>query len=351
MLTKKLVTKILGIFVISGFVSIFIFSFPAQYVYRLMELDKLTVLQWNTIAFANFFISILFFIGLFYLLFRPTLTYIRDIEAGIRDMGEGNLDRTIPVKGKDELSSLSQNINQMAAELKERFEYQQKLEKEKSELVANISHDLRTPLTSIIGFLSAVKEKRYESEQEKDEYIDITHSKAQQLERLINDLFDLTTLTHNQANITKQRVNLNLLLQQFVMESEGTLPKGMGVSLRLSKETIWMEADPEKLIRIFENLLTNAGRYSLKPSTLTIQTGLKSSETVQISFSNPAPPLSKEEVEQLFKRFYKKDQSRTSTGSGLGLAIVKSIIHMHNGKVWATSKDNTFNLNIELPIN
>lgn len=351
MLTKKLVTKILGIFVISGFASIFIFSFPAQYVYRLMELDKLTVLQWNTIAFANFFISILFFIGLFYLLFRPTLTYIRDIEAGIRDMGEGNLDRTIPVKGKDELSSLSQNINQMAAELKERFEYQKKLEKEKSELIANISHDLRTPLTSIIGFLSAVKENRYESEHEREEYIDISHSKAQQLERLINDLFDLTTLSDNQVNISKQKVNLNLLLQQFVMESEGTLPKGMEVSLHLSNETLWVKADPEKLIRVFENLLTNAGRYSLKPSTLVVRTSMESSGFVHISFSNPAPSLSKEEVEQLFKRFYKKDQSRTSTGSGLGLAIVKSIIHMHNGKVWATSKHSTFTINIELPIN
>lgn len=350
MLTKKLVTKILGIFVISGFASIFIFSFPAQYVYNLLELDKLTVLQWNTIAFANFFISILFFIGMFYLLFRPTLTYIRDIEAGIRDMGEGNLDRTIPVKGKDELSSLSQNINQMAAELKERFEYQQKLEKEKSELIANISHDLRTPLTSIIGFLSAVKEKRYETEQERDEYIDITHSKARQLVHLINDLFDLTTLSDNQANLTKQRVNLNLLLQQFVMESEGTLPEDMQTSLDLSKETIWIQADPEKLIRVFENLLTNAIRYSLKPSTLTIQSKIENDDTALISFSNPASPLVAEEIDQLFKRFYKKDQSRTSTGSGLGLAIVKSIIQMHHGKVWATSDHEYFTISIKLPL-
>ncbi len=344
-----MVTKTLGIIAISGVLSIFIFSFPAQYIYRLLELEKLTVLQWNTIAFTNFFISILFFIGMFYLLFRPTLTYIRDIEAGIRDMGEGNLDRTIPVKGKDELSSLSQNINQMAAELKDRFEYQQKLEKEKSELIANISHDLRTPLTSIIGFLSAVKEKRYESEQEKDEFIDISHSKAQQLERLINDLFDLTTLSDNQSNLSRQRVNLNMLLQQFVMESEGTLPKEMEVSLVLSKENVWIEADPEKLIRVFENLLTNAVRYSTKPSSLTIKTSIESSGSVLIIFSNPAPPLSNEEIDHLFKRFFKKDQSRTSTGSGLGLAIVKSIIQMHNGNVWATSEDGEFLISVELP--
>lgn len=264
-------------------------------------------------------------------------------------MAQGNLDRTIRVKGKDELSSLSHNINQMAAELKNRFDYQKKLEKEKSELIANISHDLRTPLTSIIGFLSAVKEKRYDSEQEKDEFIDISHSKAQQLERLINDLFDLTTLSDNQSNLSRQRVNLNMLLQQFVMESEGTLPKDMEVSLDLSKESVWIKADPEKLIRVFENLLTNAVRYSSTPSSLTIQTSVESSGSVLITFSNPAPPLSKNEVEQLFKRFYKKDQSRTSTGSGLGLAIVKSIIQMHNGNVWATSEDGEFSIFVELP--
>ncbi|MCG1023386.1 ATP-binding protein [Sutcliffiella horikoshii] len=349
MLTKKLMTKILGIFVISGVLSIFIFSFPAQFIYGLLELEKLTVLQWNIIAFANFSFSILFFIGMFYLLFRPTLLYIRNIEAGIRAMGEGNLERTIPVKGKDELSSLSRNINQMAAELKDRFEYQKKLEKEKNELIANISHDLRTPLTSITGFLSAVREERYESEQEKSEFIDISYLKSLQLERLINDLFDLTTLSDNQANLAKQRVNLNLLLQQFVMESEGTLPEDMQVALDLSKESVWMEADTENLIRVFENLLTNAVRYSLKPSTLTIQTTIEQEENVLISFSNPASPLSDEEVDQLFKRFYKKDQSRASTGSGLGLAIVKSIIQMHDGKVWATSEQGNFTIIMELP--
>lgn len=349
MLTKKLVAKILGIFVISGIASIFIFSFPAQYIYSQLELGKLTALQWNMIAFTNFSISILFFIGMFYLLFRPTLTYIREIEAGIRAMAQGNLDSAIRVKGKDELSSLSRNINQMAAELKDKFEYQKKLEKEKSELIANISHDLRTPLTSITGFLNAVKEQRYETEQEKNEFIDISYSKARQLERLINDLFDLTTLTDNQANLARQRVDLNLLLKQFAMENEGNLPDEMHLSLQLSQEDAWIEADPEKLIRVFENLLTNALRYSQKPSTLTIRTNTDSNSHVLITFTNPALPLTNEEINQLFQRFYKKDQSRNTTGSGLGLAIVKSIIHMHDGKVWATSENGIFSISIELP--
>ena len=213
-------------------------------------------------------------------------------------------------------------------------------------------HDLRTPLTSVMGYIGLVIQRRYKDENEMDEYLNVAFNKAKRLKVLIDDLFEYTKYNNNGITLNKSQVNLSEFLSQLIEELMPMLDENnLTVFKKFECEKALVLIDPIKMLRVFENLLTNAIKYSYKPGEIII--GLyKNDNKAVVVFRNKGEHLPKEKTDKLFDRFYRVDESRnTSTGgSGLGLAISKNIVELHGGKIWADSIGNNISFYVELDI-
>ena len=282
----------------------------------------------------------------------PITRYIKEIERGIQKIVKKDWKHSIRVKGKDELSSLAYNINWMASQLRERFEKERAIEKGKSEFITNISHDLRTPLTSIIGYLALINEKQYRNKKELEMYIQNTYNLTLKLKTLINELFEYTKLSLPDVKLRKEKVELGNLLSQLVGEYIPIFEKQqLIVELNIMNKDIWVWADIEKLVRVFDNLLSNTEKYSFSNSTVIVE--LKKEEgKAFICITNKTDHLEAQELSKMFEKFYRVDKSRSSQihGSGIGLAIVKRTIELHEGEVWAKSHGNSLTIHVELQL-
>lgn len=221
----------------------------------------------------------------------------------------------------------------MAGELQTKIERERQLEKTKSVLITNVSHDLRTPLTSMIGYLKLVIDKKYKNINQMESYIQIAYGQTDKLKMLVEDLFEYTKLTDNNTILEKQKICLNELLEQLIEELVPVCTENDIVMVKeLYKEKVFMLADPDKLVRVFENLLTNALRYSQKPGEIKVRL-VKEENSIIISIHNNGEVIPEEDLPRIFNRFYRVEKSRTASqgGSGLGLAISKSIIDLHGG--------------------
>ncbi|MBO9131171.1 HAMP domain-containing sensor histidine kinase [Bacillus sp. 165] len=306
--------------------------------------------EYNRSIFLLVGLGVLVFMASFFLLMNPTVRYIKEIELGIRTIAMKNWDYTIRIRGKDELSSLAKNINYMANELQEKFQKERQIEQTKTELIANMSHDLRTPLTSIIGYLNLLQMKQYKSEKEQEEYIFIAYNTAQKLKHLMNELFEYTKLSQPDITMDIQEVELGVLLHQFVGEYVPIFEKkDLYMRINIPEHPVMVMLDIEKMVRVLDNLLSNAEKYSHRPSELILEMKEKEEEVI-ISLSNQTDSMDTEEVEKLFERFYRRDRSRSEniSGSGIGLAVAKRIIDLHGGKIWAESHHNVFSVYITL---
>ncbi|TPG71053.1 sensor histidine kinase [Brevibacillus laterosporus] len=291
------------------------------------------------------------FIFAFYYLTKRKMYQIQSISRGIQEMALGNLDIRVPVNSNDELGQLANNINVMAMQLHHTREEERKAEQTKHELITNVSHDLRTPLTSIMGYLRLIKDKSYHSDEQLEEYAGIAVTKSEQLKRLIEDLFDYTKLSNNGIRMQKQRVDMLEMLEQLMEE---LVPQAEEEDLFFQKnfplEHLLVHVDADKMVRVFDNLLINAIKYSDKPGEIQVSAE-QSGGSIRISIGNKGANLTSLELDRLFERFYKVDESRSMAkeGSGLGLAIAKSIVELHSGKIWVESRDNMIFFYVELP--
>jgi signal transduction histidine kinase len=287
-------------------------------------------------------VTLMSFLIIFLLLTNRKMKYIEFILAGLLEIAKGNLDYEILKQGEDELALLADNINYMAKELKLQIENERKAEKIKSEIITNVSHDLRTPLTSIKGYLDIIKSKKYSDEKQLEQYIDIVHNKSEKLELLVNDLFEYTKLTNNTVIIEKQDIVLNELLDQLVEEFVPVCEENNVVVIKeFIKEKVIVNVDPNKTVRVFENLLGNAVRYSLKPSDIKISLR-KDEQYTLVSIKNKCETINKEDLKRIFERFYRVEKSRSSDtgGSGLGLSIAKSMVELQGGTIEAECEEN-----------
>ncbi|WP_010271152.1 sensor histidine kinase [Paenibacillus senegalensis] len=280
------------------------------------------------------------FLVLFYVLTKRKMKNIEELALGLLEISKGNLHHRVATRGKDELGSLGRNINHMAEELHRTIEEERKAERTKNELITNVSHDLRTPLTLIIGYLRLLKDKNYEDERQADAYLQIVSNKSEKLKSLIDDLFEYTKLSSMDSPIESERLCLKELLEQLVEELV-TYADENGVKLERTfpPGKLMVSIDAPKMIRVFENLLSNAIKYSKKPGAIRLSMTTEEDSYVQVTVINRGDPIPEEELERLFDRFYRVDASRSSDtgGSGLGLAIAKSIVEAHGGLIWAES--------------
>ncbi|MGX5519073.1 sensor histidine kinase [Bacillus cereus] len=291
------------------------------------------------------------FIVIFLILVRKKIAYLKLISDNVNEIANGKLGLTIGIKGKDELTQLVQNINYMSKELENTFEQERRLERTKNELITNISHDLRTPLTSIIGYIDLLKRGQYNSNTQLQEYLETTYLKSQRLKYLIDELFEYTRLSGIDAKLNFNEVDLSGLLEQIVGEYIPIFEKeSLIVQKSITEEIIPIFIDIEKMVRVYENLFMNAIKYSIKPSELFVCLELIDNKAIlKVSNKVEKPPVS--DPNKLFERFFRGDKARKDyQGNGLGLAISKRIVELHNGNIYAKYKDGWMSFIVEHPI-
>lgn len=290
------------------------------------------------------------FVALFYFLTSKKMRYIEKISEGLTQIAKNNFDYSIEIQGQDELAKLAENINFMAKELKRSIESERNAEKTKGELITNVSHDLRTPLTSIKGYLSLVRDGRYKDEKELYDYINIAYNKSEKLEVLINNLFEYTKLNNKGIRLNLEYVSLNELLEQLIEELYVICQESnVVIKKQLWNKKIIANVDGDKIARVFENLLMNAVRYVPKPGEIRVSLWSEN-KYIMVSIENRCLNMNEEQLKKIFDRFYRTDESRSEStgGSGLGLAISKSIVELHGGEIWAEVQDENIIFNVKL---
>ncbi|HEE9032291.1 HAMP domain-containing sensor histidine kinase [Bacillus cereus] len=350
---NKIIIKLLGAVAISFFISFGLTILIVQYVIDpfFIKHEDFGMFEVRLAMLFLFTFAILNFIVIFLLLVRKKIVYLKLISENVNDIANGKLGLTIGIKGKDELTQLAQNINYMSKELENTFEQERQLERTKNELITNVSHDLRTPLTSIIGYIDLLKRGQYNSKIQLQEYLETTYSKSQRLKYLIDELFEYTRLSDIDAKLNLNEVDLSGLLEQIVGEYIPIFEKeSLIVQRSIAEETIPIFIDVEKMVRVYENLFMNAIKYSMKPSELSICLELIGNKAMlKVSNKVEKPPVS--DPNKLFERFFRGDKARKDDqGNGLGLAISKRIVELHHGNIHAEYKDGWMSFIVEHPI-
>ncbi len=312
----------------------------------------LAYLYKNDWAIPMVIVSVLvLFVILFFIMTAGTLRYLSDISTTVNRIATGDLNVFVPVRSKDELGNLADNVNRMASQLRKSISEEREAERTKAELITSVSHDLRTPLTSILGYLELVDHDNYQDEVELRHYVAIAHEKAQSLKGLIDDLFEFTQVNSGGYTIRSEDVNLGRLLEQLAEEFVPILEKaGMEYRLNLQEGKIQVRADPSLLVRVFENLMSNAVRYGSEGRFVDIELVQLGTQAVA-RIANYGSPIPESQLDRIFQRFVRVEDSRSRTtgGAGLGLAIAKSIIELHKGSIRAYNADGRTVFEITLP--
>ncbi|MBK0076547.1 MULTISPECIES: sensor histidine kinase [Bacillus] len=350
---NKIIIKLLGAVAVSFFISIGLTILILAYVIDplFVKYEEFSMFEFKLALFFLFAFAIFTFIILFLILVRKKIVYLKFISDNVNDIANGKLGLTIGIKGNDELTQLAQNINYMSKELEHTFEQERRLERTKNELITNVSHDLRTPLTSIIGYIDLLKRGQYNSETQLQEYLETTYLKSKRLKYLIDELFEYTRLSGIDAKLNFNEVDLSGLLEQIVGEYIPIFEKeSLIVQKSITEETIPIFMDVEKMVRVYENLFMNAIKFSMKPSELSVCLELIGNKAIlKVSNRVEKPPVS--DPNKLFERFFRGDKARKNDqGNGLGLAISKRIVELHHGNIHAEYKEGWISFIIEHPI-
>lgn len=221
----------------------------------------------------------------------------------------------------------------------------------KNDLITYLAHDLKTPLTSVIGYLSLLEEIPEMPLEQRARYVKITLDKAKRLEKLINEFFEITRYNFQNIMLEKEQVDLNYMLVQMTDEFYPILSAHENVAELQVEENLKILADPEKLARVFNNILKNAVAYSYAGTVIRVAAG-KTSKEVWITFTNQGPAIPAQKLEVIFEKFFRLEEARTtnSGGAGLGLAIAKEIVTLHGGNITAFSENETTQFRVTLPL-
>ncbi|MCM1988349.1 HAMP domain-containing sensor histidine kinase [Oceanirhabdus seepicola] len=294
--------------------------------------------------------SISLFLILLLLLTKNQIKYIKKINDGIEIMAGGELTSEITVEGNNELTNLAISINSMASSLHSKMDLEKELDRKQRKLITNISHDLRTPLTSLIGYLDLLSNHSYESVSEGDKYVDIALTKSKRLQKLIEDLFVYTKLVNQDVNLDIEKVDICMLLSQFVDEIQPNLiERNLKTKINSSNTEILVPLDVSQILRVLENIFNNITKYGRENSTISISIN-EHDEKAIIKITNETDLDLTHSAEFLFDRLYVSDENRHNQSSGIGLSIVEEIVKLHGGNIYAKFDEPLLSIVIELDI-
>jgi len=312
----------------------------------------LSLLPFELDPATDFLFVLLVFLLYFLAFMHPIMRYLRGIGEGIMSIASGKLQTRLPLR-QDELGAVAGNINYMAEQLQSAMQRKQQIEMSKMELITHVSHDLRTPLTSIIGYLNLLKNDHYQDIEEHKRYIDNAFNKTQQLKKLIDDLFEYTRLTNDDVTMNMQWTDISGLIKQIVFEFEPIAQENSLTVRTICEPGLHSSAlvDPEKLVRAIDNLLLNALKFSIRPGEITVRME-DSDNHISIAIENRGKPIAPEQEARLFDRFFKAEPSRNDgempPGAGLGLSIAKHIVELHGGRIELDHRDGLYTFKILL---
>ena len=286
-------------------------------------------------------LGILLFSLIFLLLQRKMARDIETIARAVKQISEGDLSTRLELEGEGELTDIAENLNRMEEDIQELIDKERTSEQSKTDLITNVAHDLRTPLTSILGYLELLRKNQKLSLEMQQKYLDIAYNKSVRLQKLIEELFGFTKLSYGKINMNVAKVDIVELLAQLLEESYPNFQKnGLSYDFVSNRKSQIIEADGDLLARLFDNLIGNAIKYGKEGKR--VRVNLRADrEIVTIKIVNYGYVIPANELPLIFDRFYRTDHSRTNAsgpgGTGLGLAIVKNITDMHHGTVSVSS--------------
>ena len=283
--------------------------------------------------------GILIFAVSFLILQEKSIRYIGRISDAMENISQGDLNTTVEVVGDDEFSGMAENLNKMVAEIKDLMDKEREAERTKNELITNVAHDLRTPLTSIIGYLELLSAKQGMPAEMQYKYIDIAYTKAKRLEKLIEDLFGFTKLNYGKISMNVGKVDIVKLLSQLLEESYPSfVDKNLSYELQSNVPAKVISADGNLLARLFDNLIGNAIKYGADGKRVLVKV-TADDEVVTVQVINYGYAIPADELPFIFNKFYRVVHSRSTNtgGTGLGLAIAKNIVDMHGGTIDVSS--------------
>lgn len=275
--------------------------------------------------------------------------YLNRIIKNVDEIVKGTTPFDLPVKGRSVFAKLAENINTLKQGVKASQIEQLKSERLKTELITNVSHDLRTPLTSIISYTELLKGPDVSTE-DQNSYIEIIDRKAKRLKVLIDDLFEASKMASGNLELVKEKVDLVQLLQQSLAEYNETM-KQSTLQFRITNPDtpVYALVEGQKIWRVFDNLIENTLKYSLENTRVYISVKILQDKAL-ISFKNITKYELGENIDELFERFKRGDASRQTEGSGLGLAIAKSIVDLHHGQLDIDVDGDLFKVSVTIPI-
>lgn len=282
-----------------------------------------------------------FAVGLW--LYRSMAAPLVKLKKATKNIKEGNLDFVLEVEGNDEFSELCRDFEEMRKRLKESAEEKLLLDKENKELISNISHDLKTPITAVKGYVEGIMDGVADTPEKMDRYVRTIYNKTNEMDHLINELTFYSKIDTNRIPYTFSKLNVEDYFNDCAEELSLEL-ETKNISLVYANYVdshVLVIADGEQIRRVIHNLISNAIKYMEKPKGI-IQLRVKDvGDFIQVEVEDNGKGIGTKELPYIFDRFYRTDRSRNSSkgGSGIGLSIVKKIMEDHGGKVWATSRE------------
>lgn len=278
---------------------------------------------------------------------------LRHVIRELHYIANGHFDHPIPFTVRTELQHVVDSINVLVASTVASLEEERQIEKSKDDLITNVSHDIRTPLTSIIGYLGLLKDGNPTPEESK-KYVDIAYQKALQMKSLAEDLFEYTTLrSTNRNKLTLAPLHVKSMLEQvaagFELEAE---KKKITFEIVCRPNDLTIDADAKKIVRVLNNLISNALKYGQGATKISLIANKVNNDQVELRVENNGTPIPKKEQEKIFERFYRVESSRNlkTGGTGLGLAITQSIVALHGGTIACQSNQKLTSFIIRLPL-
>lgn len=303
--------------------------------------------KYSFLYFVIFLILTSFF---FLLLSKNMITRLEEINQSVEEISKGNLDVQIQTMKNDEIGQLATNINKMTNSLKRSIEKEKFAQKMKNEMISNISHDLRTPVTSLIGYVDLIERNIDMNKENCYQYVGVVKRKSHELKNQVDDLLEYCHINYSEIQLHKEIVGAKQLVEQVMIDFIPQLEAARMTFHIEGNQDLQIEADISLLVRLMQNVISNSIFYGKSASEIDVRI-FQEDRDVKISFKNYGKKILQKDIPYIFEKFYRGEKSRSTHtgGKGMGLAIAKSIANIHKGDITVCSNDKETVFTLILP--